>query len=87
MLANIWNRFHMSALRHKFRGDIPLPESPRLTPLERAKRHRVQAQEARLKAAQCTGEEQAAFVRLAGNWERLAREADEEADPDPTVDL
>jgi hypothetical protein len=71
------------------RGDIPLPESPRPTPLERAKRHRVQAQEARLKAAQCTGEEQAAFIRLTGNWERLAREADGEAktDADPTVEL
>ena len=57
-----------------------MPESTRLSPLERAKKYRAQAREARLKATQCTGEIQASFIKLAGQWEQLAREADEEAE-------
>lgn len=47
---------------------------------ERAARYRALAREARLKAAQCTGEMQASFIKFAGQWEQLAREADNDAE-------
>jgi hypothetical protein len=46
---------------------------------ERAKIYRAHAREARIKAAQCKGEVQAAFIKLAGQWEQLAVEAEEES--------
>ena len=49
---------------------------------ERAKRYRAQAWDARLKAVKCTGELQLGYVALAGQWETLAKEADNQADED-----
>jgi hypothetical protein len=49
-----------------------------LPPLERAKQYRALAQEARLQAAKATGESQAVFIRFAGLWEQLAREAEDD---------
>jgi len=46
--------------------------------LERAKQYRAMAQDARLQAAKSTGEAQASFIRFAGLWEQLAREAEED---------
>jgi len=54
-------------------------EQSRLPLGERAKIYRAQAREARIKAAQCKGETQAAFIKLAGQWEQLAAEAEEES--------
>jgi hypothetical protein len=52
---------------------LPLPE--------RAKRYRELGREARMKAASSKGEEaQASFIKLAGQWEQLAREAESDAD-------
>jgi hypothetical protein len=48
----------------------------KLPPRERAKAYRAQALEARLKAARSSGETQKAFIKLAGNWEQLALEAE-----------
>ena len=46
---------------------------------ERIKKYRALAREARLQAAKSTnGNERAAFVRLAGRWELLAREVEDE---------
>jgi hypothetical protein len=49
-----------------------------LPPLERAKQYRTLAQEARLQAAKSNGESQAVFIRFAGLWEQLAREAEDD---------
>jgi hypothetical protein len=54
----------------------PISELP---PLERAKRYRELAHEARLRAALCSGTIQASFIKMAGQWEQLALEADSEA--------
>jgi hypothetical protein len=51
----------------------------KLPPQERVKRYRAQALEARFKATTCTGEQQLAYIKLAGQWEQLALEADEDA--------
>ena len=62
------------------RGPGESLSAPSKLPLaERAKLYRAQAREARLKAAQCKGETQAAFIKLAGQWEQLAAEAEEES--------
>ena len=57
-----------------------MTEISELPPRERAPRYRELAREARLQAANSKGEAQAAFVKLAGQWEQLALEADAEAD-------
>jgi hypothetical protein len=49
-----------------------------LPPLERAKQYRALAEEARLQAAKSDGEAQASFIRFAGLWEQLAREAEDD---------
>jgi len=36
------------------------------------------AQNARLEAAKSTGEHKLGFIRIAGHWEQLAREAEED---------
>ena len=46
---------------------------------ERVERYRARAHDARLKAATATGELQAGYVKLAGQWEQLAREAEDES--------
>jgi hypothetical protein len=51
---------------------------PRLPPRERAERFRELAREARVRAANSKGEAQATFVKLAGQWEQFALEADAE---------
>jgi hypothetical protein len=48
----------------------------RLSPAERAKHYRILAGDARLKAAKCNGQMQAALIQIAGHWEWLAREAE-----------
>ena len=53
---------------------------PRLPPRERAKRFRELAREVRVRAANSKGEAQAAFVKLAGQWEQFALEAEAEAE-------
>ena len=47
---------------------------------ERVKRYRALAQDARLQAAKSTGETKTAFIQYAGQWEQLAREAEEDLD-------
>jgi hypothetical protein len=47
-----------------------------LPPRERAKAYRALAHKARIKAAQSKGEQQAHFIKLAGDWELLAKEAE-----------
>jgi hypothetical protein len=54
----------------------------KLPPRERAKRFRAQALEARFKATTCTGEQQLSYIKLAGQWEQLAIEAEDEAKAD-----
>lgn len=56
-----------------------MSETSELPLRERAKRFRARAREARLKAAQCSGEMRDAFIKLAGNWELLATEAEDDA--------
>ena len=46
---------------------------------ERAKRYRYFAHAARLSAASAKGELREAYIKIAGQWEQLALEADEEA--------
>jgi hypothetical protein len=53
-----------------------LSEISKLPLRERAKRYRAHARETRIKAAQCTGEIRAAFLKIAGYWEQLALEAE-----------
>ena len=60
-------------------GGISLSEISKLPPRERAKRYRAQAMEARFKATTCTGDLQLSYIRLAGQWEQLALEAEAEA--------
>jgi hypothetical protein len=43
---------------------------------ERAQRYRAHARETQAKAAQCTGEIRAAFLKIAGYWEELALKAE-----------
>lgn len=57
----------------------PLAEESKLSLEERAKRYRAQAMDARLKAAKSTGELQDSYIRLAGQWEQLALEAEAES--------
>ena len=52
----------------------------KLPPRERAKRYRELAKEARIQAAHCKGEKQTEFIKIAGQWEQFAREADAEAE-------
>jgi len=49
---------------------------------ERVKRYRKLAREARIHAANAKGDEQAAFMMYAQNWEQLALEAEAEAKAD-----
>ena len=49
-----------------------------LQSLESEKKYAALAQEARLQAAKSTGEAQATFIRFAGLWEQLAREAEDD---------
>ena len=57
-----------------------MSEMSKLPPSERAKRCRAHAMDARLKATTCSGDLQASYIMLAGQWEQLAREAEDEAD-------
>jgi hypothetical protein len=50
-----------------------------LPPLERAKRYRQLADDARRKATMCIGEIQLSLIKQAGDWNQLAAEAEEEA--------
>ena len=59
-----------------------MTELSELPPRERAKRYRQLGREARIHAASAKGDEQAAFIMYAGNWEQLALEADAEAKAD-----
>jgi hypothetical protein len=52
---------------------------PRLPPRERAKRYLELAREARVRAANSKGGAHAAFVKLAGQWNQFALEAEAEA--------
>ena len=52
---------------------------PRLLARKRAKRFRELAREARVRATNSKGEAQATFVKLAGQWEQFALQADAEA--------
>jgi hypothetical protein len=54
-------------------------ESSRLPPGERAKRYREFARSARLSGTTAKGELRDSYVKLAGQWEDLAHDADEEA--------
>ena len=45
---------------------------------ERARQFRAQAREARFKAAQCHGPIQASFIKMAGQWEQMAIEAEDQ---------
>ena len=54
----------------------------KLPPRERAKQLRAQAMEARFKATTCTGEQQLSYIRLAGQWEQLALEAEADGERD-----
>ena len=60
-------------------GGISLSEISKLPPWERAKRYRAQAMEARFKATTCTGDLQLSYIRLVGQWEQFALEAEAEA--------
>ena len=60
-----------------------MTELSQLPPRERAKRYRELAREARLQATGSKGEAQIAFVKFAGQWEQLAREADDDAEHPP----
>ncbi len=62
-----------------FAGGISLSEMSKLPPSERARRCRAHAMDARLKATTCSGDLQASYIKLAAQWEQLAREADSEA--------
>ena len=57
-----------------------MTEMSKLPPLVRAKRYRELAHEARVQAAHSKGEAQASFIKLADQWEQLAREAESEVD-------
>ena len=57
-----------------------MTEISKLPPRERVKRYRDLAHEARVQAANSKGEVQAAFIKFAGQWEQLAREAESEAE-------
>jgi hypothetical protein len=57
-----------------------MTEMSKLPPLVRAKRYRELAQESRIQAAHSKGEQQAAFIKFAGQWEQLAREAEAETE-------
>ena len=46
---------------------------------ERAKRYRELGRSARLDAAASKGEVREAFIKVAGQWEQLAREAEADA--------
>jgi hypothetical protein len=56
------------------------PTFPRV--VDRAKYYRAQAWDARLKAAKSKGEMQAAFIKIAGQWEQLALVAELDAGND-----
>ena len=56
-----------------------MTESSRLPLGERAKRYREFARSARLSATTAKAELRDSYIKLAGQWEQLAREADEEA--------
>jgi hypothetical protein len=47
---------------------------------KRAARFRERAHQARVQAAHCKGEAQESYIKIAGQWEQLAREADAEAE-------
>ena len=47
-----------------------------LPPRERAKAYRALAHQARVKAAQSKGDQQVHFIKLAGDWELLAKQAE-----------
>jgi len=53
-------------------------ELSKLPPLVRAARCRELANEARIQAAHSNGEARASFIKFAGQWERLARQAEAE---------
>ena len=55
-----------------------MSEMSKLPPRERAQAYRALAQQARVKAAQSKGDLQASFIKLAGDWELLAREVEDE---------
>ena len=54
-------------------------EISELPAAERARRYSELAREARIHAANSKGEEQISFIKLAGQWTHLAREANAEA--------
>jgi hypothetical protein len=62
-----------------FWGIFTLTDISKLAPAEQAKRYRAEAHSARVKAALCSGPIQASFIKMAGNWEQLALEAEAEA--------
>ena len=55
-----------------------MTELSELPSRERAKRYREMAWEARGQAAHSKAEMKAAFIKIAGQWEQLALEADAE---------
>ena len=59
---------------------MSLSEMSKLPFRERAKRYRAQALDARLKATKSQGELQSSYITLAGQWEQLAKAADDHAD-------
>ena len=68
----------MSAFRHDS-GGLSVTELSDLPHRERAKRYRELARAARLDAASAKGEVRDGFIKVAGQWEQLALEAEADA--------
>jgi len=75
-----WNQIRARAYRSGSPRGNSLSEMSKLPPSERAKHCRAHAMDARLKATTCSGDLQASYIKLAGQWEQLAQEAENEAD-------
>ena len=70
----------MAAFALECSGGMSLSEMSKLPFRERAKRYRAQALDARLKATKNQGELQSSYITLAGQWEQLVKEAENQAD-------